>query len=657
MTNFKLKAALLTTLASTLALGGMAHAQLVTQVATQETQEQVKYLVQFAPNYVVSNTLSAKTHTINIQANKLANNVGVSITKLYSNAGMVSVIATPQQLAQLKKNPNIVNIVRADAKVNITIPEMPVTVKARQSNSASPVMLQSQSVGSWGIDRIDQRDNNYDGQYQPQFDGSGVIVYVMDSGVALDHELLKNRVAYTKNTYNPAEEAFDCQGHGSHVIGTVGVENYGVATGATLVAVRPFNDNCGAGTHESFVGAIEFAVADSQAKGKRAVVNMSLGYTAASADAPLDFFETAIQAGIDAGVVMVTSTGNDSADTCSSAIARMPGVISVAATRVEDLEYMFTNDGPCVDIHAPGVGIMSMDWFSGGVRSMTGTSMAAPHVAGAAALVLQANPDFTPAQVRDYLIEQSTKDVIRSFDSHGAPNRLLYVGDIQSNDGDKSKLSNGVTVTIDGADKAEQIFTIDVPSGQNLMAITTAGQNGDADLYVSFGVEPTTSSYECRSYNSGSNESCNISNPLEGTYHVMVKAYNDFTAVDLTATFSGDVDPVVDCQLEPSHPDCQAGEEINESGLASAGTIVRTINVAAGQKLSVTTTAGEGDADLFVNFNSEASDWWSAECSSRNSGNDESCVIENTQAGTYYIVVKAYQGAPFSGLTLTANAQ
>ena len=136
------------------------------------------------------------------------------------------------------------------------------------------------------------------------------------------------------------------------------------------------------------------------------------------------------------------------------------------------------------------------------------------------------------------------------------------------------------------------------------------------------------------------------------------KAYKDFTDIDLIATYSGDVDPVVDCDLEPSHPDCQSsGEGINESDLTSTDIIVRTIEVAAGQTLNVNTTGGEGDADLFVNFNSQASDWWETQCSSRNSGNVESCTIDNTQASTYYITIKAYQGELFTGLTLTANAQ
>lgn len=666
MKNFKLKATVLSTLALTgMVIGSNAQAQAVSNAAmnnsanyaisdaSNKAAKQQKYLLQFAADSVALKTLCAKKDQVNSKANALANLVGVTVSKVYANSGMASVMATPAQLAQLKQNGNIVNIVRADAKVDIAIP------KVKQSSTIEvPLALKSQSTGSWGIDRIDQLDRNYDGQYNAPFDGSDVIVYVMDSGVEMDHPMLKDRVAYTKNTYNPDAEAFDCHGHGTHVIGTVGVQDYGVAPGATLVAVRPFNDNCGAGTQESFVGAIEFAVEDSQAKGKRAVVNMSLGYTADSPDSPLDFFETAIAAGIDAGVVMVTSTGNDSLDTCGQAIGRMPEVISVAGSRVEDLEYMFTNDGECVDIYAPGVDIVSMDWFSHGVRAMTGTSMASPHVAGAAALVLEAFPEFTPVQVRDYLIAQSNKDVIRSFDGHGAPNRLLYVGDIGGGIVLEPDLKPGVPMPLDSDKDSEQVFSMDVPAGKAQFDVTTAGDNGDADLYVSFGSVPTTTHYDCRSYAGGSNESCRFENPQAGTYHIMVRAYNAFTDVALTADYSGDVGGGVDCNVDPSHPDCpQTGEGINESDLTSSDMIVRTIDVTAGQTLSVNTLNGEGDADLFVNFGSQASEWWEAECTSRSSGNNESCVIENTQAGTYHITVKAYQGELFSGLTLTANAQ
>lgn len=690
MNKLKIKLACL----SAMALGVVANGQATANKLSENVDQEVRYLVQLAPNNVATRTLNARRDVLSLQANNIVNIEGVNLKKVYPNSGMISVVANAAQLARLKNNSSVVNVVRADKEINISIPDL--SNIRTQAEIPMAMNIENQGVGSWGIDRIDQRDNNYDGQYNPPFDGSGVIVYVMDSGVELEHPMLKDRVAYTKNTYNPDEEAFDCHGHGSHVIGTVGVENYGVATGATLVAMRPFNDSCGAGTHESFVGAIEFAVSDSQAKGKRAVVNMSLGYGAESADAPLDFFETAIQAGIDAGVVMVTSTGNDSYDTCEQAIGRMPGVISVAASRSEDLEYMFTNDGPCVDIYAPGVDIVSMDWFTDGVRSMTGTSMASPHVAGAAALVLQANPDFTPAQVRDYLIDQSTKDAIRSFDSHGAPNRLLYVSDINDEGGviqpptcdedpsqsqciencdvdpshsycDNSQLINGVPIILAGANKEEQVFTIDVPAGTGLLEVTTDADNGDADLYVLFGATPTTSDFDCRGYNSGSNESCLIDQPAAGTYSVMVRAYNDFTDLSLMASYSGDVEPPVDCNADPAHPDCQQpceiddscnpAQEINESDLASADKIVRVIEVLAGQTLTVNTFGGTGDADLFINFDSEAPSWWGADCSSRSSGNDETCIINNTEAGSYYITINAYEGTPFAGLTLNASAQ
>ena len=234
---------LATSLATGLALSGGAYAK-----------DQQKYLVQFAPNYVAQPTFAAKKDIMRTQANYLAHSSGVTISKLYSNSGIASVYATRAQLAQLKKNDNIVNIVRADAKVDIQIPKVETqSIKSplRQSPlgqpslGQSPQSIKSQNVGSWGIDRIDQRDRNYDGKFNAPFDGSDVIVYVMDSGVEMDHPMLKDRVAYTKNTYNPDVEAFDCHGHGTHVIGTVGVQDYGVAPGATLVAIRPFNDNCG----------------------------------------------------------------------------------------------------------------------------------------------------------------------------------------------------------------------------------------------------------------------------------------------------------------------------------------------------------------------------------------------------------------------------
>lgn len=274
----------------------------------------------------------------------------------------------------------------------------------------------------WGLDRIDQRSLPLNGSYHVKEDGSGVTVYVVDTGVRLTSRDLGGR-AVTGIDEVDGGEAADCNGHGTHVAGTIAGSRYGVAKAARLVAVRVM-DCQGRGTATSVRRGLEWVLADHQ-PGQPAVLNLSLG------GAPSPELDKAVRALVKDGIVVVVAAGNgdaqgEAADSCSTSPARTHVAITVSATDSRDIKPEWANTGTCVDLFAPGVGITS-DWFTGdsATKTISGTSMAAPAVAGAAALYLGTHPQATPSQVRSALVKAATTGVVSGHGS--APDRLLHV--------------------------------------------------------------------------------------------------------------------------------------------------------------------------------------------------------------------------------------
>ncbi|MBA2254043.1 MAG: S8 family peptidase [Chloroflexi bacterium] len=268
---------------------------------------------------------------------------------------------------------------------------------------------------SWGLDRVDQRNLPLNSNYHYDFTGSGVKAYIIDTGLDLDHSDYGGRAI---NGYDAIDggNADDCNGHGSHVAGTVGGNQYGVAKGVTLVAVRVL-DCQGSGTNSQVIAGIDWVTGNHTA-GQPAVANMSLGGSANSA------LDQAVRNSIADGVSYSLAAGNDNANACNSSPARTAEGITVGATTSSDARASYSNYGTCLDIFAPGSSITSA-WLNNGTNTISGTSMATPHVAGAAALYLQSNPSATPQQVRDQLVNTATVGVVTSAGS-GSPNRLLY---------------------------------------------------------------------------------------------------------------------------------------------------------------------------------------------------------------------------------------
>ncbi|MFF3324654.1 S8 family serine peptidase [Streptomyces sp. NPDC002889] len=272
---------------------------------------------------------------------------------------------------------------------------------------------------SWGLDRIDQKALPLNQSYTyPDTAGEGVTAYIIDTGVRITHSDFGGRASYGYDAIDNDNTAQDGNGHGTHVAGTVAGSAYGVAKKAKIVGVRVL-DNSGSGTTEQVVAGIDWVTANAV---KPAVANMSLG---GGVDTALD---TAVRNSIASGVTYAVAAGNDGANASNYSPARVTEAITVGSTTSTDARSSFSNYGSVLDIFAPGSSITS-SWNTNdsATNTISGTSMATPHVAGAAALYLAANKTATPAQVSTALTSAATTGVVGTPGT-GSPNRLLYVG-------------------------------------------------------------------------------------------------------------------------------------------------------------------------------------------------------------------------------------
>jgi subtilisin family serine protease len=276
----------------------------------------------------------------------------------------------------------------------------------------------TQTGATWGLDRIDQRDRPLNGTFVYTRTGAGVKAYIIDTGIRRTHTQFGGRAIHGYSAINDGRGSTDCHGHGTHVAGTVGGSTYGVAKGVTLVAVRVLNCS-GSGSNSGVIAGVDW-VRGNHPAGAPAVANMSLGGGASSA------VDTAVNNCINDGVTFAIAAGNSNANACNYSPARVAAAITVGSTTSSDARSSFSNYGSCLDIFAPGSSITSA-WSTSdtATNTISGTSMATPHVAGVAALYLQGSPSASPSTVRNALVNNSSTNRLSSIGS-GSPNRLLY---------------------------------------------------------------------------------------------------------------------------------------------------------------------------------------------------------------------------------------
>jgi len=550
----------------------------------------------------------------------------------------------------LRRNPNIAYI-QEDAMMEM------------DTDQASPP--------SWGLDRIDQRNLPLNSVYSYTPTGAGVRAYIIDSGIRTTHLDFGGRASIGLDLTADGFAGGDCNGHGTHVAGTVGGNLVGVAKAVQLIGVRVFSCSGGA-PNSRIIAAIDWVTANGV---KPAVVNMSLG---GSFDMAVN---TAVQNSIAAGFVYVLSAGNDDADACGQSPASTPAAITVGSTTQSDTRSPFSNWGNCVDIFAPGSSIFSLWWTSDNAAAvLSGTSMAAPHVAGVAALYLQGSTTATPAQVVNAILGSASLNrlVTTGFGTPplgmGSPNALLYapltsyvrVASLNPSTIDLTFLrTQGMspsTVT------ERPVFH---PSGMG--AQKSAPATADGTMYLTSTASVAEAPVLLRNMGSRdldwtaltANPWLTVS-PAEGQVSAgsTVVLSAELDASLLTPGVHPSVIALYD-ELDPDVPEVVSvitrvaesipvhlGVPVSPIGGAVNTRTFYEVHVPVATDLTITVSGGTGDFDLYVRYEGAPS-FHEFDCRPFVAGNNESCRITFPPAGTYYIMLHAW--ALSAGATLTAT--
>jgi serine protease len=333
--------------------------------------------------------------TVSIVAVDMAARYGGSVFHFYETALKGFAIRMPESAAQKMAADPRVSFVEQDSVV---------------------LAVATQSPATWGIDRIDEPTLPRSNSYTYNTTASNVHAYVIDTGIRATHTQFAGRVSGGMTVINDGRGTGDCNGHGTHVAGTIGSSTYGVAKAVRLHPVRVLNCS-GSGSTSGVISGVNW-VANNRVL--PAVANMSLGGGASSS------LDAAVNGAINRSVTFAVAAGNSNANACNSSPARVPAAITVGSTTSSDARSSFSNFGTCLDIFAPGSSITST-WASSdtATNTISGTSMASPHAAGVAALYLATHTTASPATVRNAIVNNATANVLTGVGS-GSPNRLLF---------------------------------------------------------------------------------------------------------------------------------------------------------------------------------------------------------------------------------------
>lgn len=452
---------------------------------------------------------------------------------------------------------------RVGARYNVVFPGLVATMSFSEAQAlqANPLVAgvypdhivslegTQTSPPSWGLDRIDQTNLPLDNSYTYPNTGAGVMVFVLDSGVDQ-----KSDFAVSVNAgidYIDGGRASDCQGHGTHVAGTIGSTTYGVAKGVMIVPIRVL-DCDGQGTTSDVIAGIQWAMMVHSTG--PAVLNASIGGTYDSS------VNLAIEAAVSDGISVVVAAGNSADDACTYSPSSAQNAITVGATAGDDYIASFSNYGSCVDIFAPGYNIKSLLGGNNVDPYKSGTSMASPHVAGVAAILLAQYPTMTPAQVRDNIVGASIRNTVHGYIS-SAPNRLLHIPNSMARPINDSlvnarpfniwgygSLSNTMFATHEGGEPLHHGLSSGAGSVwyrlkspvSGFLELSTSGSNFDTLLAVYTGTSVGALTEIASDDDSGGSLTSYLSFPVVAntTYWVAIDGFHNHGDAYLTPTFS-----------------------------------------------------------------------------------------------------------------------